>query len=121
MATLNSIDLGDIQTEAQAKDSGLFNTPVPRSDSTNSLLTDIFGTGKTITLNGTYVGTVSQIRTFITAIETIQNGEQTVNTYSGGLMSDTKNVLVSTFNWDYVKADVNSLGYTLTLIEGTVI
>ena len=76
MATLNSIDLGDIQIETSAKNSSLFNMPLPLSDSSQSILLDLFGVSRTITVDGIFTGTLTEQGTFITAIEAIQAGNQ---------------------------------------------
>jgi len=120
MATLGGVSLGDIQTEAQTKDSGLFNMPLPASDSTSTLLLDLFGTTRTITLDGKFVGTTTEINTFISAIEGIQNGSQSGSAYIGDLVTTSKNVFIQSFNWNYTAGDTNKISYNLTLIEGLI-
>ena len=122
MATLDSIDLGKIQSEQQTKDAGLFNTPLPYSDSIDSLIMDIFGTSKNITITGIFSGTTtSELVTFIGLIEGIVNGQQTGSTYVGDLITTSKTVLVQTFDWVYDKGNPLSISYTLTMIQGSVL
>ena len=122
MATLDSIDLGDIQSERQVKDSGLFQQAKPRNDSDNTILSDLLGTNRTITIGGTYTGTTkTALRTFITQIESISNGQQDGSSYAGGLMTDTKTVLIQSFDWDYSQGTPLKIVYTLTLIQGSVL
>lgn len=116
--TLDAIDLGDCQTESQSKESNLFNFPIPYRDSTDSVLADLMGTSRNITLSMKFIGTVSELRTFVGQIEGIQDGQQSGSSYTGTLIVTSKTVLIQTFNWDYEKANLNTLNYTLTLVEG---
>lgn len=121
MATLDGVILGDIQNENQTKDSNLFIQPLPYSDSEDSLLMDLMGTGRTITLNVKFKGTTAELKTFIAAIEGIQDGAQTGSTYVGSLVTTSKTVLIQTFSWDYERGNVGVLNYNITLIEGTAL
>jgi len=120
LATLNSTDLGTITRETQTKDSNLFFYPLPLSDSNEALLLDLMGTSRTITVEGYKISTTkATLTTFVTTIETLQNGEQSGVTYVGDFITTNKTVQVQTFTWDWVEADVNRIKYTLTLLQGT--
>ena len=122
MATLNSIDLGDIQNENQNKSAGLFNTPLPYSDSDESLIADLFGASKSVTISGIFVGAnKTQVASFVESIESLNNGQQSGVTFQGDLLSSGITVLIDNFDWNYQKANVNSVEYTLTLKQGTPI
>lgn len=121
MATIDGNSLGKVQNESQTKDSNLFMQPLPYSDSVDSILMDLFGTGRTITIEGKITGDKTALQTFVGAIEGIQDGRQSGSVYVGDLITSNKTVLIQTFNWNYQAANVGSLPYTLTLMEGTVI
>jgi len=124
MASINGnkgggvIDLGIINSENQTKDSGLFQSPLPGSDSKNAILLDVFGNFRTIVVNGTFAGTQTQQRTFIDAIESICSGRQVSSTFVSSLTTDSKKVYVQTFNWEVQEATTGKINYTLTLLEG---
>jgi len=121
MATIGSKSLGNVTQESSTKSSGLFNTPLPFSDSDAALIMDLFGTTRTITVTGIFTGTVAELRTYITDIEGLQNGEQASLTFVSSWTNVNKNVLIQDFTHDKIKAEENSVGYTLTLTEGTAL
>lgn len=121
MVTLDAIDLGTVTEERQSKSSNLFNFPLPLSDSDEALLLDIFGTSRTISISGKFVGTQSEIATFVGQIESIQDGEQSGSAYVGSLITTPKEVLIQTFDWTWSSGSVNQVDYSLSLLEGTVI
>ncbi|MCF7861151.1 hypothetical protein K9M79_02810 [Candidatus Woesearchaeota archaeon] len=82
---------------------------------------DLLGTSRTIQIDGRFTGTTAQLRTFITTIEGIQNGQQTGSAYVGDLVVTSKTVQIQTFSWTYEKANLGEVTYSLTLVEGTVI
>jgi len=91
---------------------------MPRTDSSGAKLLDVFGCFRTITLQGNYVGTFTEQRTFITAIEGICNGQQEKSEFSSSLTTDTKYVFIQTFSWEVVEATPDKITYSLTLLEG---
>ena len=121
MATLNLKSLGQVQSETQSKDSGLFQFPMPTSDSNEAFLLDLFGVMRTITVDGIFEGTLAEQNTFITDIEGIENGSQSpVSFVSSHTSYAAKNVLVQNFNWTVSKANPGYITYSLTLIEGAL-
>ncbi|MCP6727483.1 MAG: hypothetical protein KJI69_05745 [Patescibacteria group bacterium] len=119
MATLDGTNLGNIQTETQNKDSSLFNQPLPGSDSSTSILLDLFGVTRTISIDGIKSGTAAALNTFITVIEALIAGGQSGVTFVSSLSTfANKTVFVKSFNWDYVKGDPNKISYRLELTEG---
>ena len=122
MATLNGNDLGTIKNESQTKDSSLLFFPLPLSNSDEALLTDLMGTSRTITVDGTKIDSVkANLQTFVTTMEAIQNGAQAGVTYVGDFITTNKTVEIQTFNWNWMLADPTRIHYTLTLFEGTPI
>jgi hypothetical protein len=119
MASLNSTDLGDIQTERQSKNGNLFQMPLPTQDSNTAILYDFFGMMRTISISGIITGTDATQVTFIDAMEAIANGAQTGVTFiSSKTGFANKTVYIDNFEWTVQKADVRKLHYTLSLIEG---
>ena len=121
MTTIGGKSLGNVTSESSTKSSSLFNTPLPFSDSDASLIMDIFGTTRTITITGTFTGTVAQLRTYVTDIEGLQNGEQSSLTFVSSWTNVNKNVLIQDFTYDKASGSENSVGYTLTILEGTAL
>ena len=121
MATIGGVDLGEVKTEEHTKSSNLFNTPLPFSDSDSSLIMDLFGTSRTITISGVKTGLVAALRTFIVNIEAIQNGAQSGSTFVSSWTNVNKTCLIQDFQHSKAEGDESKVNYTLTLLEGTVL
>ncbi len=121
MATIGGKSLGNVKSENSTKSSNLFNQPLPFSDSDVALIMDLMGTSRTITVTGVKTGTVAQLRTFVTDIEGLQNGEQSGLTFVSSWTNVNKTVLIQDFTHDKLEADENKVNYTLTLLEGTAL
>jgi len=120
-SSLGGKSLGDVSSESSTKSSNLFQFPMPLSDSDKAVLMDIFGTSRTITVEGIKTGEVAALRTFVTDIETIQNGEQSGSTFVSSWTNSNKTVLIQDFTHTKAKSDESKVGYNLTLIEGSVL
>ena len=123
MATINSVDLGDIKSEGDSKLSNLFIQAIPFSDSDETLLMDLFGANRTITLTGIKTGTTAELNTFVDNIEALQDADQGagytfVSSWRTSPGKD-KTVLIEDFTHTKAEADESKLGYTLVLFEGT--
>ncbi len=122
MATLDGNNLGNIQTESQIKDSSLFNQPLPGTDSSISILLDLFGVTRIIRIDGIKADSAANLNTFIVAIEALIAGGQTGVTYASSLSTfGNKTVFVKSFNWNYIKGDPNKISYSLELVEGAAV
>ncbi len=121
MAQLGGYGLGTVRTERHNKRANLFTQPMPLSDSDETLLMDIFGVTRTITIEGTYTGSLSAIRTFILNIESIHNGSQSGSTFSSDLTGNDYTVAIDSFDFSWQQGETVSLSYSLTLKEGSVI
>ena len=118
-ATIDDIELGDIQSERQVKFSSLFQQNRPRRNSQYAILLDIFGMGRTITIDGIITGTDSTHVTFIDKIESLADGLQEGVTFvSSKTGVSNKTVFIDSFDWRVNKADVSKISYTLSLKEG---
>jgi len=120
-SSIGGKSLGDVSSESSTKSSNLFQFPMPLSDSDAAILMDIFGTSRTITIEGVKTGLIAALRTFVTDIETIQNGEQSGSTFVSSWTNANKTVLIQDFTHTKVQADESKVGYTLTLVEGSVL
>ena len=121
MATIASKDLGVVTSESSTKSSNLLNFPLPYSDSSASLIMDLMGTSRIISITGVKTGTTAQLRTFITDIEGLQHGNQASLTFVSSWTNVNKNVLIQDFSHTKDKGDESKVNYTLTLLEGTVL
>ncbi len=121
-ASIGGVGIGNVQNEGQRKNAGLFTQPIPTSDSDSTILLDLFGTTKNMTIEGIKSGTASGLNTFITAIEGIANGSQTGSTFVSSLSTyANKTVFVKDFGWNYAAGDPSKITYTLELQEGTAV
>jgi len=120
-ATIGGKSLGNVKSESWGTNAGLFNQPLPYSASDSALIMDLMGTSRTITLSGTFTGTVAEMRTFITDIEGIMNGQQPGSTFVSSWTNVSKTVLIQDFNHEKAEGDENKVNYTITLLEGSVI
>ncbi len=121
MTSIGAKDLGDVSSESSTKSSNLFNQPLPFSDSDAALIMDLLGTSRTITVIGVKTGSVAEMRTFVTGIEGLQNGQQSSLVFVSSWTNVNKNVLIQDFTHDKGSGDENKVGYTLTLLEGTAL
>ena len=121
MTSIGGKDLGEVTAESSTKSSNLFNQPIPFSDSDESLIMDLMGTSRTITVSGKKTGTVAELRTFVTDIEGLQNGKQASLTFVSSWTNVNKSVLIQDFSWDKSEGDENKVSYSLTLLEGTAL
>jgi len=120
-ASIGGKSLGDVKSEASSKNSGLFIQPLPLSDSDATLLMDLLGTSRTITISGVKTGVVADLRTFVTDIEGLQTGEQASLTFVSSWTNVNKSVLIQDFTHDKAEGDESRVTYTLTLLEGSVL
>lgn len=120
-ASIGGQSLGDVKIESSTKSSNLFNFPMPLSDSDKTILMDLFGVSRTITVEGVKTGTVSELRTFVNDIENLQDGKQSTLTFVSSWTNSNKQVLIQDFTHTKAEADESKVGYSLTLVEGSVI
>ncbi len=121
MASIAGKDLGTVTSENSTKSTALFNQPIPFSDSDASLIMDLMGTSRTITVTGVKNGAVAALRTFITDIEGLQTGQQSSLTFVSSWTNVNKNCLIESFTHDKISADESKVTYTLVLVEGTAL
>lgn len=113
-------DIGVVISEEHSKDSGLFQMPMPGSNSSAAFLLDIFGASKTITISGKYSGTAGNIQTFITWLEGLVNGNQTTTKvfHTDKASSGDYNVYVMSVSWKSEEGAPLLVEYTIQMMEG---
>lgn len=94
---------------------------MPLSDSDEAILMDIFGTSRTITLDGVKTGVIADLRTFVNNIEALQNGAQANLTFVSSWTNANKEVLIQDFSHTKLEADESKVNYSLTLLEGSAL
>lgn len=123
MASINSVDLGDVKSESDSKSSNLFMQALPFTDSASTLLMDLMGTSRTITVTGVKTGTTAECNTFIDNIEALQNADQSAGyTFKSSWRTTPgkdKNVLIEEFSHEKSEADESRVSYTLVLFQGS--
>lgn len=112
-----ALDLGYIRSESLPKTTDLFNTPLPASDSDELVALDIFGTVRRITISGTITGDMTNLQTFLTNMDSLQDGKQNLMTYTSSIHPTTLNVYITNFNPTYSEAQPTILNYQLELLE----
>jgi len=112
-----------IESERSNKDSNLFKQPIPTSDSGDTIVIDIFGAQKNVTLKCEYIGTsVANISTYIGYLDAILDGEQSVSTYTSDAAGTSIYVYFENFEWEYEAGSPLTIKITLSLIHanGTI-
>ncbi len=121
-----------IQSIRMSKESQLETIPYPTRDSQYSIVLDIMGVIRNITITGNVQGTTAQLQQFIYDLEARINGNQYNNTAPtktvqfttsiGGKTSAGKvtyNVVIKTFSWTFDAGVPGQINYTLEMVEGS--
>jgi hypothetical protein len=111
--------LGRVTGLDVTKDAGLFQQPIPRQDSTEAIVMDIFGVARNITLTGTFVDTEANCITFIGQIDALCDGQQPLRQFHSDISSATYNVFIMSLNWKYSAGELGKIDYTITMIEAS--
>lgn len=112
--------MGTVTTESQDKSCNLFFTAMPGSDSSDAVLIDLFGASRDITISGIYTTDNGSIEAFITALDALCNGQQTIKDFVSGKSGTTYKVLVDSVNWEAEESGVTFVKYTIVMKEGAV-
>lgn len=96
--------------------------PLPGTDSNLAVLLDLFGVSRNILVTGIKTGSLATQNTFITAMEALTAGSQVGVTFVSSHTSfANKTVFVKSFNWEFVKGNLNKINYRLDLVEGATV
>jgi len=93
--------------------------PIPMSDSRDTIMLDLFGASRTITITGIWTAGDGTISTFITWLDGLVNGTQTPISFVSDKSGVPYTVLVQSVKWSSEEAGVNKLDYTINMVEGS--
>ena len=110
--------LPNVQSERESRDSGMFTQALPTLDSSDTVLLDLFGVTKTISVEGFVIGSEADLKTFINAIEALQAPIQTGSEYYSELLAVPIDVYIQNFEWTWAAGDPTKIQYSITCIEG---
>lgn len=115
--TLAGISLDVPETEICTKSSGMFKSPMPGKDSSESIAIDLMGAERTIRLTGTFVkADVATLATTASSLLALVTGAQATISYVSDLFGTvTVKVGSITLNWD--KGTTTVLKYDIELFE----
>lgn len=118
-----------IQNIKTIKESPTAEFPIPTNDANATIVIDLLGTKRTITLTGSVQGTVVQINSFVKDMESFVNSQQFLLSASGltfsfdfpytttpGDLSYT--VVMKSIDWEYDAGNPSQLNYTASLVQG---
>ena len=112
--------MGTVTSEEHSKDAGLFQTPLPGTDSKDAIALDLFGTSRTIRVKGVYTTTNGTISTFIGQLDALCNGNQTVTkTFVSDKSGVPYEVLVTNVNWSSESGAVTKVDYSIDMLEAS--
>lgn len=114
--------MGKIKSESWTKDAGLFQMPMPASNSDSQILLDIFGTSLNLNIKGTFINGMSSktCSQFIGELYALVDGAQTAKTYESEMYGTSIIGLVTSVTWDTEAGNPNTVEYTITLTQGSV-
>ena len=112
-----TIDLGHIQQEGGTGDSGTTVVPSSTGASTESEAVKLVNAQQQITIQGVKVGNLASFNTFITDMQAAR-GDTTSDyvvkkvKFNSDLSGTNQNVVILTFDYDYIAGSVSKLIYT---------
>jgi|ETNvirnome_2_300_1030623.scaffolds.fasta_scaffold00052_14 hypothetical protein len=122
MTEFNSVR-NTVTQETSSFDANLFHLSIPGTnpDQTNGILPGsislpFFPKKRILLVNGTYQGTETQIRSFITEIENQTSSDnQQPRPYTNGVAKSYPAVRINSFSYNLSFGDVNRVEYTIEL------
>ena len=111
--------IGTVNSEESNKDAQLFQMPIPLSDSTSTVMLDLFGASRTITIKGRFTTADGAIATFISELDALVNGQQSVRVYHSDKSGSDYYVLIQGARWSSAEGGVNFVDYTIEMIQGS--
>jgi hypothetical protein len=114
--------LGSVINESSTKDAGLFQQPLPASNSNQAILLDIFGSFRTIIIDGIFVDGQDgvSLATFISQLDALVNGSQISVSFVSGKSTSTYQVLVQSITWKSEEGSPTKVNYTINMAEGSL-
>ncbi len=114
--TLNGITL-KVLSEDVSKRAGLMKFPMPLSDSSDTYIYDLEGATREITLRCYYNGTLSEIQSYVSSIQSLVNGSQLGYTYESDLLGSLT-VFVEDVRINFGNPAQKYVEFTIKLVEG---
>jgi hypothetical protein len=114
----NMSGLGTVQGVSSDKNSQLFQTPMPGSDSSDAFVLDIMGAARNIKVNGIFTGTEAECVTFIGQLDGLITGTQSSRTFTCDI-SKSYTVFVLDVHWEYHNGVVGKVDYSISLMEAS--
>jgi len=116
--TIFTNGIGIIRSENTTKDAQLFQQAIPFEDSDSTIVLDLFGTNKNITIDGTFTSnTPANIVTFVGQIEGLANGRQTPYQWYSDVKGSTIYVVVTSASWKTEEGSPTKVDYTINMME----
>jgi hypothetical protein len=109
--------LGTVQNEEQTKDAQLFQMALPRNDSNNTIVLDLFGVNKTIRINGVYTGNQAALQSFVADLHALAAGTQTTKSYVSDIVPGPTKVMVQSTNFKYEEGAPTIIRWEIIMIE----
>lgn len=112
-------NLGNVLSEDRSKDANLFAQPLPRTDSSSSILLDLFGASKIITLTGRFTTGHGTIADFLAEFEALVDGSQTTISFESARTGATINVKVLRAAWNSTDNNPSHVDWTIEMQESS--
>jgi len=113
-----------LQNMKVSKESQTWEIAIPASDSNATIVIDLLGTKRVISLTGTVQGTTTQLDSFVNNMSVFLNSGQYLLAASGLTFtadrpaSTSYTVIMKTFDWEYNSGTINAIEWSATLIQG---
>lgn len=119
-----------IQSMKRTTDSQTWEILIPTSGPETVVVLDLMGTKRIITISGITTGEVTKLDAFTNALESFMNSQQfsiiqSVSPAGTGLRfnadrpaSTAINVIMKSFEWEYIAGNVNKIEWTMSLMQG---
>ena len=122
MATIEGIDLGNLQTEEVNQSAGVTQMALPDSKSSDAMLIPTTGPTVKISLSGIYTGNLTSLRAFISNLADWITKGGDLNSqnleFIGDLNPGPFSIRVTDGNWKWEAGDPNKISWSLSLLEG---
>lgn len=118
--TLGGASLGKVETISPEKFQDIFQVSAPTQDSDATVLEELSGATRTITVKGIMTGSsVADLKTNLDAINDLIDGDQAGTVAFVSDITGTVNVVIASFSFLFSTETRVTADYTIELIEGT--
>ena len=120
-ATIFTLGMGVVRSERSTKDAQLFQMPMPTQDSSYSVILNLFGTNRTIVIEGTFTGSSANIATFIGQLDGLVNGSLQTKKYYSDTSNTSYYVVIQSVEWKRGEGEVTKIDYSIQMIESILV